>query len=333
MKTLYLLLFCLTWLGCSSVGVTPAAQSSSVQRIIWDDDVDTDSDAMYTASALHHYVDIGAVNVIAELANSQAPAAAPVLKVYNDYYKQSIPVGANRAGTDEGPQGWSQAIVNQFDPGDNRANYTDCITVARTALASVPDGSVNYASTGGPQCLDGLLNSPADGISSLTGQQLIKAKIGKLVVMGGHSPNNPSAEFNFSLSSTQWNDIFTKWTTQNGFSPVYLVSFEDGAAGSVGVPASFPNTNPSKFAAPHGNRPFWDMMAVYYAAIGDPGNVLWNPGTDGTNAVDPNTGVNAFSTTTASGHYYLSNLASTATYNALWDGQYYHGACSFLPLN
>jgi hypothetical protein len=55
----------------------------------------------------------------------------------------------------------------------------------RKVLAAAPDGSVNVASIGMPTNLRDLLNTTADQFSSLSGYDLVAAKVGKVVFMDG----------------------------------------------------------------------------------------------------------------------------------------------------
>jgi hypothetical protein len=205
--------------------------------------------------------------------------------------------------------------VTQFNPGDIDTNYPGCVTIYRTTLAAAPDHSVKIASTGFLTCIDALMQSPADGISSLAGPQLIQAKVIELDVMGGSYPSG--SEFNLTQDSVSSSYVSANWTSENGYPPIYFSGFNSGAASvSTGIPSSYPTTDPSAFVGSLTSfaRPSWDALTLYQAIYGYSG--LSAVSADGTNTVN-STGVNTFSTSTASGHFYLTLSQSSAYYKYL----------------
>jgi hypothetical protein len=80
-----------------------------------------------------------------------------------------------------------------------RTSYVDDLTGTRTLLANAANGSVTIANIGGCVGLARLLNSPADAISTFTGQQLVAAKVALISVMGGNFTNGAYVEFNMSV--------------------------------------------------------------------------------------------------------------------------------------
>src|SRR5205085_8001729 len=87
------------------------------------------------------------------------------------------------------------------------------VNVYRRALVGQPDGSVVMISAGYLENLSALLNSPADTISSLTGRQLIAAKVKSLNVMGGGYPSRVR-ENNLAGNPAAAQDVATNWPTK-----------------------------------------------------------------------------------------------------------------------
>jgi len=319
-------------LGSANVQGGPNA----VSTIIYDDDCMSDADCFMTLTALHHWIDTGETNVLAMVADA-AGLGAPVMYIYNTYYGHSVPIGAYQGGTVSAASPFTNAVA-QFDPGDTRANYPDCVVTLRTALAGSANSSVTYVGTGYANCLTELLASGADSISSLTGVQLVKAKISKYVQMGGDYPTG--SEYNFIGTPAQWNTIFSTWTTANGYPPIYLVGATAGNnAGGYGLPCWIPLSHPTQFVAniihpcepggAWGVIPF-DVLAVYYGIFGN-SNSAFTLSASGTNTVNGSTGANSWSSSPASGQYYLSDAQPSIFYESYFDGFTFNGAVGKLP--
>lgn len=324
---------------------TPAAIGSIV-NLVWDDDCDTDPGCFMTQAALMHWVDAKQVNLLAVTADSTNPAAAPALKIILNYYGySSIPVGAYQGGADTGTA-YAGQVVAQFNPGDKRSNYPSCVATMRTALAAAANSSVVLVGTGYAFCIRALQVSPADGISALTGAQLIQAKVSKYVQMGGEYPTSlptccggvtPGAEFNFAdKDPADFAAIYTTWTTANGFPPIYFVGYTAGInGGNAGIPSSFPLTNPAQYGvsvSPFKTRPSWDTLALWYAIFGNV-NGAFTISASGTNTVNPSNGSNTWASSPAAGQFYLTDAQPFTFYQAYLDGQNATGADWFMPYN
>jgi hypothetical protein len=317
----------------SNAVIASTTPPSAVPNIIWDDDVDTDPDAFMTLSMLNHWVDAGQVNILAMVSDSYNPYAAPVMSIVNSYWgHSSIPVGSYQGGSETG-SAWTSGVVSQFRAGDTRANYPACVTTLRAALAGAVNSSVTIVGSGFANCLYPLLSSAADGISAMTGAQLVQAKVKGYVQMGGDYPSS-SGEFNFANNDpADWSALLTTWTSQNGYPPITFVGYTAGLTTISGIPTWFPATNPARYGltlSAYTNRPSWDSLAVWYGIFGNVASA-WTVSANGTNTVNASTGANTWSSATASGHYYLTAAQSAAFYEAYLDGQSYQGAAWFIP--
>jgi hypothetical protein len=271
------------------------------------------------------------------VADSADPLTAPVMRVFATYARHSKTlIGANQSDNPAtalcaknqcNESVWAEKLVARFDAGDTRAKFPDCVTVYRRALAKQPAHSVDVVVTGFATCLNQLLASPADGISPLSGAELVKQKVKLLSVMGGRYP--AGIEWNFECDAPGFHALFAKWTRQDGYPPVYLNGFANGEHVLAGAPAAALETvNPTRYGlrlAGTDQRPMWDMLSVLYAARGEAysGTKYFTEGAPGTVEVDAATGADVWSTGTDSGHYVITNAASDEVLSKLFDGYTY----------
>eukprot|EP00443_Scrippsiella_acuminata_P022516 CAMPEP_0115177432 /NCGR_PEP_ID=MMETSP0270-20121206/5379_1 /TAXON_ID=71861 /ORGANISM="Scrippsiella trochoidea, Strain CCMP3099" /LENGTH=428 /DNA_ID=CAMNT_0002590357 /DNA_START=33 /DNA_END=1321 /DNA_ORIENTATION=- len=109
--------------------------------------------------------------------------------------------GQSTARTTEGP--YVKNLVRDFpSPVKNYSQVPDAVSVYRNLLASQPDHSVVLASIGFLTNLENLLRSRPDEISSLSGVELVSAKVKRIVVMGGSYPNSSHL---FGSVEHEWN--------------------------------------------------------------------------------------------------------------------------------
>lgn len=333
MKAIKALLLCYLLVG--------TLQSAPV-NIIYDDDCQGDEDAaLLTLPAIFKLMDQGALNVIGMVADSANSFSAPVMKIFATYYgRPGMTIGAYQGANlpcSNGCNGsvWTGPLVTQYNPGDTRSNYPDCVTTYRTLLSTQSAASVAIVETGFMTCLNGLLQSPADGISSLTGAQMMQQKVSFFVIMGGVNPSG--TEFNFQSDPSDTSAFFSTVTSQNGYPPVYGIAVGNGTGTNAGPPTYAVTTvNPARFVQNQSStnqRPIWDGLAVLYAARGlsSGGTTYFSDGGNGTQTVNASTGANAWSTGTASGQHYLNNVASTTILSNIFDGFAYGFGFSALP--
>lgn len=62
-----------------------AAATLIAPSIIHDDDCSGDCDCLYTEVALRHWIDVGAVKVLAFIADSANNDSTPIMRIYNSY--------------------------------------------------------------------------------------------------------------------------------------------------------------------------------------------------------------------------------------------------------
>ncbi|KAI6353095.1 hypothetical protein MCOR25_009177 [Pyricularia grisea] len=180
--------------------------SAAQRNLIIDTDIYSDCDdtgALLLAAASSD-VNILGVNINAQSSYSSLAASA----ILAHYGHPAVPIGARRPLTNESffdafyySLGEFTSKVAYHYPGGTltwgRAeDALDPVKLYRQLLASADDGSVTIASIGFLANLSGLLNATSpDEYSSLSGEELLRAKVSELVIMGGSYPSG--REFNF----------------------------------------------------------------------------------------------------------------------------------------
>jgi len=325
------------WIVLGLLVFVSGASSAQRQRLIYDDDCSMDVDCVATLPILHALEDRGEVKILAMVADSADPFSAPVMRLFAKYggHPKTL-IGANQSDDPASAlckkntcneSVWAEKLVARFDPGDTRAKFPDCAEVYRRVLAKQPKHSVDVVVTGFATCLNQLLASPADEISPLSGAELVKQKVKLLSVMGGRYP--AGIEWNFECDAPGFHALFSKWTRQNGYPPVYLNGFANGEHVLAGAPAAALETgNPTRYGlrlAGTDQRPMWDILSVLFAARGLAygRTTYFTVSAPGTVAVDAATGADTWSAGTNFGHYVITNAASDETLSKLFDGYTY----------
>jgi len=193
--------------------------------------------------------------------------------------------------------------------------YGDAVTQYRTLLAAAPAQSVDVVSIGPLNNLRDVLQSPADGISSLTGAQLVASRVKRLWVMGGANPSG--TEYNFNNNALAINSahyVVANWPT-----PIIYNGFEIGNTILTG--ASVSGRAPGDLLAQalvdfgSSTRNSWDPMAVLAALLADPDHSgfssVW-----GSNTVDAGTGANTFTANVTGRDRYLVKMNSDASFQS-----------------
>jgi hypothetical protein len=302
-------LLVLTVILLVAAGRAPAA----AVKVVFDTDISSDVDDCGALAILNALADRGEAEILACVVNGHDADKASVAAVnaINTYYgRGAVPIGAYRGN--HGAPSLSQYTAKLRDefphnaPADDKAPLA--LGVYRRALAGAPDTSVVIVSVGFLMNLSDLLDSKADDISSLTGRELVRKKVRRLVVMGGQFPNPQRfEEWNFTGGNVGRD---TQHVVENWPTPILFDGFSIGQGISTGrALEATPAANPVRRAyqlfdnALKNGRSSWDPSTVL-AAIRDP-EKYWNVVTDGCCTVNEK-GVNSWSPTPHRGHSYLA---------------------------
>jgi inosine-uridine nucleoside N-ribohydrolase len=190
------------------------------------------------------------------------------------------------------------------------ADAPDAVKLLRKTLAKERDGSVVIVQVGFSTNLARLLESPADEISSLSGVDLVRAKVRLLSVMGGSfatADKKPALEYNIVKDIHAAQTLVAKWPT-----PIVFSGFE------IGVAIPFPHECIERdfayvehhplteayrlYNPPPHDRPCWDLTSVLYAVRPDDG--YFDLSSQGRVTVSDE-GVTSFTTDPQGPHRYL----------------------------
>lgn len=209
------------------------AQKQAPVNVIFDTDIGPDYDDVGAMAILHTLADSGQVNILATVACNQSKYIAGVLSVLNTYFKRpTIPIGVVRgkAVNKSAWQKWDSALVAKY-PHQIQSNEQaqDALTLYRRILAKQADKSVVIISVGFFSNLADLILSKPDKYSPLTGAELVKKKVKKLVSMAGRFPKG--SEYNVECDIVSSRIVAEKWNTEIIFS-----GFEIGFSVHTGLP-------------------------------------------------------------------------------------------------
>ena len=241
-------------------------------RLILDTDMSGDCDDAGALAVIHSLADRGECRLLAVVTNrkDKTNASAAAVDAINTYYgRVGIPIGTDKVGpTDlQRTSAYTQALRTEFPhqakPDDQ---MPDAFDVYRRVLASQPDGSVTICSVGAFSNLAELCRRAPE---------LVRAKVRRLVVMGGEFPKSRRPETNVRTHREAARIVATDWPTE-----IVWHGYEVGNALITGTALKqTPKNNPVRRAyelKPFGNRPAieggqpsWDQGAALFAVRGE----------------------------------------------------------------
>lgn len=261
--------------------------------VIIDTDVSADVDDMGALAVANRLMQLGECSILCMGSSAWHSRSVQAISVVNDFYGHaSIPIGSQNAGvngidttTDDG---YATYIADTFIPSQFSYSAIPTNQLYRQQLIAQADNSVVFITIGPLKNIQDLLNSPADGFSSLTGEQLFNQKVLRMHVMGGQYPSRDpgdGSEWNFGAAGAGVAaDVFSRITVPVYFNG-YEVGINTGGYGSGPILQSEPATNPvaeaykyfylnppswvnGGVAGPILDHSTWDIIAVYTAIRG-----------------------------------------------------------------
>lgn len=275
-RSLILLASALLLLSC--------AQAPAIPQIIFDTDQGNDVDDVLALDVLNKFVDEGRIDLLAVLLNKEGRGSVEFVDLMQTFYGHpDVPIGKISGG--------------HFDPNDTSVNYAQVVAdmkdeagaplfprsvtdpdarpesylLYRKVLAEAADQSVTIASVGFFTNLKRLYDSPADGISPLSGRELIARKVKELVVVAGVFSNPELHEYNVYVDIPSAKTILEEWPTPVIVSPWELGIHVQYPGANIDTDLSWAGHHPLAEAykcylpMPY-DRPMWDDTAVLYAA-------------------------------------------------------------------
>ncbi|HBC79900.1 MAG TPA: nucleoside hydrolase [Bacteroidales bacterium] len=270
------LLFILILSGCTN---QTRRQTETPVKIIFDTDLGPDYDDVGALAFLHAMADSGKAEVLATISSNKHELVAPSIDVINTYFNRpQLEIGAPKsAGANMGSsQHWADSIVGKYP---HRINITseasDAVSVYRKMLQSQPDKSVTVVTVGFLTNLCTLLKSKPDSVSDLSGDELVRKKVTRLVSMAGWFPEG--REFNIFIDSAA-----SKYVLENWPGEIVFTGFEIGSKIFTGLRLiqspvqNSPVKDVFRISIPlseedRNGRMSWDETAVLIAVYGTEG--------------------------------------------------------------
>jgi inosine-uridine nucleoside N-ribohydrolase len=248
--------------------------------VIFDTDIAPDFDDVGAMALLHAFADKGEAKILATISCNTFETTAPTISVLNTYFRRpEIPIGITKADFPNKAcnEQWAEFINAKYPHNiESNAQAEDALTLYRKVLVGQPDNSVTIISVGFFTNLANLLNSPADDISSLSGKDLVKKKVKKLVSMAASLGKDGKGgnEFNVVVDAKASQKVFNEWPT-----PIVISGFHIGEKIMTGIPlinngqiTNSPVKDAFDVALKKNKqmegRNSWDQTAVYVAVRG-----------------------------------------------------------------
>lgn len=259
-----------------------APKTDKAMKIIFDTDMGNDTDDAMALAMLHTLQSRGKVEMLAITSTKDDSRSGPYLDAFNTFYgRPDIPIGTVRDGANPEMRDFLK-FVNDY-PHDLKSgeDAEEAVSLLRKTLAAQPDGSVTVIQVGFSTNLARLIETEGDSYSPLTGIELVKAKVNRLVLMAGAFQtigfNNHYREYNVTKDLEAIKILAAKWPTSTVWS-----GFEIGIA--VTYPWQSIVEDYEQFdrhilkdsyiayapETPH-DRPTWDLTAVLEAVYPDRG--------------------------------------------------------------
>jgi inosine-uridine nucleoside N-ribohydrolase len=245
----------------SDRGISPAEPVS----LILDTDFSSDVDDVGAVALLHGLANQGRARILAMLVSSGDPWSVPCLAAINAWFgRPEIPVGAVRGEYVRDESKYTRIIADEFTLGNSgKGQAPDAVQVYRKILSGQPDHSVTLVSVGYLTNLRNLLQSQPDSNSPMSGRELVRAKVVRLVCMGGEYPSG--REWNFYRDSQAAAFVVDSWPGS-----IVFCGFELGRnimTGSVLRDTGQPNPIRRAYELYNSltDRPSWDQVTVFYA--------------------------------------------------------------------
>lgn len=301
------------WIGFFLVSITAACTQLNSEplspkpdprpQIIFDTDFGGDADDLGALAMLHHYIDCDKIDLLGIASWSNEAYAIPAIAAVNQFYdRPSLRLGVREVSQWRTDWNYSKAIADNF-PHDPKVveNLEPAVSLYRSLLQDAAPQSVTIVTVGPLANIRNLLRSKPDEISSLTGAELIDAKVDKFVIMGGQFPQGITAhgpEWNFNGNMTG----VTQEVLEAINRPIIFSGYEVGEALKYGAALNSHDKNTPlyvgyKYFSEHApwmkenykgailDNSSFDQTAVMYAAINGQG-FHWKLSAPGTLKVD-----------------------------------------------
>ena len=243
-------------------------------KLIIDTDLGGDSDDVGALSLAHNMMNLGYADLLAVTTCSSACYSAVTVKWINEIYGHGdIPVGVNRQRAwmeDIKVNAYSYPLSQEYLSSHPEPEFDSSLDLLRRTLAGNTD--VKIVTIGTLNNIADLLRSGPDGISPLSGKELVSHSVSSFYIMGGEFTDPSFAEYNIQCDIES-----SRYVSENCPVPIVYSGFEFGQNVYTGINLGKDDkTNPLyrayrivsdniKWELPV--RDSWDPITVYAAVM------------------------------------------------------------------
>jgi len=247
----------LLWL-LTGLAFVPIQAKPTPQPLIFDTDMDSDVDDVAALCQLHAMADAGEIDLLGVAISGRQEWSAPCVDAINTFYgRPDLPIAlvSGTRGIHQ-PSRFARQIAEAF-PQDYQQKHAKfhAVELYRSLLSKAADKSVIIVSVGDMTNLAALLSSPADGISPLTGKDLISAKVKNYTCMGSRYPADEDPGKgrwgNFRTDPVSTKEVTQSWPT--------LITFTGGGkfAESMAIGKKITELDPAVWPVSLGYRSYF----------------------------------------------------------------------------
>jgi len=166
-------------------------------KIIFETDFGGDADDLGALAMIHEFQRRNELELIGiTVFNTERYTISAIDAVNTFYGYPDIPIGLRNGESHLNPWNHSKAIADVLPFDLDQSDAEDAVKLYRRLLSTSKDQEVIIVSVGPMKNILDLLNSPADALSPLNGNDLLHAKVKEMVIMGRNFPES-NYEWNF----------------------------------------------------------------------------------------------------------------------------------------
>jgi inosine-uridine nucleoside N-ribohydrolase len=256
-------------------------------RLIFDTDMGNDVDDVQALAMIHALQDRLECELIAVTITKDHSLAAPFVDAVNTLYgRGDIPIGVCHSSVTPDENKYL-GLASEYTAGPRQfphdllsgTDAPDAVAVLRRALTDSPDGSLVVVQVGFSTNLADLLRSQGDGVSPLSGEELVRQKVRLLSLMAGAFTPIRRGEGKVDERYCEYNVIkdipSAQYLAEHWPTAMVWSGFE------IGIAAPYPHESVDldyrhpgqklvaeayrRYCEPGHNRPTWDLTSVLYA--------------------------------------------------------------------
>lgn len=269
---------------------------TGIPLVIYDTDIGSSTDDLFALEMLYRYEEEGRCRLLGVVVDREGEDCAAVADVMNTYFGHpDVPIGLVRKSISNPPVWIDYKALPSYTIGDHQPMFHRTVSdysalpegssLYRRLLAMQPDHSVSICSVGFVTALAGLLTSEGDGISPLSGVELVQKKVKCLYLMGGVFGDATEPDFNLAQGISFAQTFFRLWPQDVDivFSPMEVGQGVEYKPEQVISDISWTDVHPIKQVYMtcdcNTGQKMWDPMAVIHAVEGDASFSLSERGT------------------------------------------------------